>query len=140
MAACGIGCREVKGRGMHELARAGLDLRACTTAELEAVHGIGRKTSRLFTLHTREGCRDIPLDTHNLAELRGLGHERVPKATPASARSYARLEALCLAEADKAGLSAAAWDLAVWVRRSGNAPAEPASGRRAAAPARAAAK
>lgn len=113
----GIGCQKVKGRGFYEIVRADLDLRTCTTRDLERVHSIGLKTSRLFTLHTRRGCEDVPLDTHNLAELRELGYPDIPAATPSSLRKYQRIEGYCREEAKKACVSVAEWDLAVWLKR-----------------------
>lgn len=117
MKANGIGCQEVKGRGFYELVRAGLDLRTCTCEDLEKVHSISYKTSRLFILHTRPGEEVVPLDTHNLAELRELGY-KVPKATPQSSKRYRAIEGWCIDLAKGQGMTVAEWDLGVWRRRS----------------------
>ena len=79
-----------------------LDLPNVTIDELEAIPGIGPKTSRFFMLHSRPNQRIAVLDTHILA---WLGEQypqiTVPKATPQSTSRYKELEDLYLMEAAK---------------------------------------
>lgn len=93
-----------------------LDLRTCTLDELEAIHGVGPKTARLFLMHTRPGMRYAAIDTHVLKLLRENGYD-APKATP-TGRKYRELEQAFLKLADEAGMSPADYDLATWVRYS----------------------
>lgn len=98
----------------RSLAAGDLDLRSCSLAELETIDGIGPKTSRFFVMHTRPDVRVAVLDTHVLSYLRSLGHE-VPKATPQSSSSYARIEKLFLDHAKSIGRDdLAAFDLEIW--------------------------
>jgi endonuclease III len=76
----GIGCQNNKARSLIELAHSDLNLKNCTLDELESIHGIGRKTSRCFILHTRENAQCSGLDTHILHCLRDIGYN-VPKST-----------------------------------------------------------
>lgn len=90
-----------------------LNPRTCTLAELEAINGIGPKTSRFFVLWTG---RDIPcaaLDVHILRFLRELGYS-APKSTPPAGPEYSRLEQLFLREAKKRKLSPNRLDWLVW--------------------------
>lgn len=90
-----------------------LDVRTCDVDDLEAVHGIGPKTARLFLMHTRPNVRLAALDTHILKMLKSKGYD-VPKSTPSSKSLYAKLEEAFLLLADKAGMSPADFDLATW--------------------------
>jgi len=117
MKANGIGCQKVKGRGFKELADSGLNLRLCTCEALEEIHSISYKTSRLIVLHTRPDQEVVPLDTHNLAELRELGYD-VPKSTPQGKKRYKTIEGWCVKLAKSLGMTVADWDLSVWKRRS----------------------
>lgn len=96
------------------LAEANLDLKTCTPQHLEAIHGIGPKTSRFWIMWTRpeSETRYAALDTHVLKWLRYLGHD-APKATP-TGRKYADLEQTFLAECDKRGMTARAIDAMIW--------------------------
>lgn len=116
----GMGCQQMKGRGLFDLSRSGLDLRTCSVADLETVHGIGQKTSRYFVLHTRPDQQHIPLDTHMLKFLAAQGVDRVPKSAPGSAKRYAELEAAALVFAKKRNMTPAEFDLNVWRYYSGN--------------------
>lgn len=112
----GIGNFNIKALGLSQAAAlwaAGkLDLRKTSLAELEAIAGVGPKTSRFFLLHTSREARYAVLDTHLLKWLAQQGHD-VPKATP-SGKRYLQLEQLVLAAADAAGLSAAQFDITRW--------------------------
>lgn len=104
-------------RALRELAAATIDLRTCTPAELEAIHGIGPKTSRFFIIWTRPGERHAALDVHILRWLRTLGHD-APKSTP-TGEKYAALEKIFLAEADKRGMTPRELDSQIWDAGSG---------------------
>jgi hypothetical protein len=80
-----------------------LNLRTCTVADLEAVHGIGPKTARMFLLHSRPAQRVAVLDTHILAWLAQCGVADVPRSTPPAGKHYERLELAFLDLCDKAG-------------------------------------
>jgi thermostable 8-oxoguanine DNA glycosylase len=118
----GIGCYMSKARSFLELALAigsqELNLRTCTTDDLEKIHGIGMKTARCFIIHSRPGARHAGLDTHILKQLRAEGISNVPKSTPGSKKEYERLEREVLKLADKAGLSPADYDLMIWNKYS----------------------
>lgn len=112
--AAGLGKWRILTSCYRSLASGDLDLRSCSLAELESIDGIGPKTSRFFVMHTRPDIRVAVLDTHVLAYLRSLGHQ-VPKATPQSSSSYARIERLFLDHAESIGREdLAAFDLEIW--------------------------
>jgi thermostable 8-oxoguanine DNA glycosylase len=108
----GFGCYNNKAKGIYQLVRAELDLKTCSVDDLEKIHGIGMKTSRLFVLHTRPKARCIPLDVHILHYLQDLGYD-VPKATP-SKKKYLTIEKLCITLADADNKTCAEWDLDAW--------------------------
>ena len=112
----GIGCNswKFKARTFYELATSNLDLKACSLEDLESIHGIGRKTSRFFMLHTRPNMQCAVLDTHILKHMRDKGYD-VPKNTPASKKSYALIESQFLKLAHESGQSVADFDLSLWV-------------------------
>jgi thermostable 8-oxoguanine DNA glycosylase len=99
-------------KAFHEAAFSGLDLRICSPAELEAIHGIGPKTARFFLIWTRPDVRVAALDVHVLRWLRDLGYD-APRQTP-SGRKYAELEAVFLVEAERRGLTPRELDEVVW--------------------------
>lgn len=115
----GMGCYTIKGRGLYELSRSGLDLRTCTISDLEKIYGIGQKTSRYFLLHTRENMECIPLDTHMLKFLRDQGI-KVPASAPQSKKRYAELESQALKFARDREMTPAKFDLTIWRQYSGN--------------------
>ena len=61
----GFGCHTNKSDAFKGVAESGLDLRECTTDDLEKIKGIGLKTSRYFIMHTRPDCELACLDTHS---------------------------------------------------------------------------
>jgi hypothetical protein len=94
----------------------GLDLRGCTVEDLEAIHGVGPKTARLFVMHSRPDARHAAIDTHVLKLLKEHGYD-VPKSTPTGKR-YLELEQAFLEIADASGMSVADFDLQNWNRFS----------------------
>lgn len=96
-----------------------LDLRTCTVDQLEACHGIGPKTARMFLLHSRPNQRIAVLDTHILAFLREtLPYLNAPRSTPPAGPVYRRLEDAFLTFCDITGYSPATLDLQIWNDRS----------------------
>lgn len=110
----GFGCYNNKAKGIHQLVRTDINLRTCTTEDLEKIHGIGKKTSRFFVLHTRPNAECIPLDVHMLHHLRDLGYN-VPKVTPSS-KKYCEIEKICIQLAKENNMTCADWDLTIWNR------------------------
>jgi len=108
-----IGCFNSKGGAMWDVAHAGLDLRSVTPEDLEAIKGIGRKTSRCFIMHSRADSDYAGLDTHVLKWLRLQGYP-APVATPSSNAKYRELERAFVAEARKRQTPVALLDLAIW--------------------------
>ncbi len=100
-------------RAFSGIVDAKLNLKTCTPAELEKIHGIGPKTSRFFILWTRPGARVAALDTHILKWLRYLGHD-APLSTPQSSERYIKLEKIILDEADQRGMTPRDLDAAIW--------------------------
>jgi thermostable 8-oxoguanine DNA glycosylase len=118
MKVAGIGCYTNKSRTFVELALSNINLRTCTTDDLEKIYGIGSKTARCFILHSRKGARLSGLDTHMLKHLREMGVEDVPKSTPSSKKKYMILEQEVLRLADEAGIDVAVYDLMIWNKYS----------------------
>ena len=108
-----FGNTTTKSKGFDEIVSLPIDLRTCTPEELEAVSGIGMKTSRFFILHTRRNARVACLDTHVLRWLRNIGCENIPKNTP-SKKAYLRIEQMFLSLADELQIDPAKVDLTVW--------------------------
>lgn len=101
------------------VAESGINLRTCTPQDLEAIKGIGPKTSRFFILWTRKNESYAALDTHILKWLRYLGH-KAPKSTPTGAK-YAELEKVFLAEVKKRNTTTSELDYAIWEHCRDNA-------------------
>jgi len=91
-----------------------LDLRNCTVEELEAIYGVGCKTSRFFLLHTRPNQKLAVLDTHILKWLRAEGMSTVPSKTPTNTNTYKRWEMRFLRLAESLGRDIAELDLEIW--------------------------
>jgi thermostable 8-oxoguanine DNA glycosylase len=115
-----FGCYTMKGKGVFQLVNKGLDLKTCSVDDLEEICGISKKTSRFFVLHSREGQKYIPLDTHILKFLWDQGIENVPASTPSSTKRYCELEAHALRFAKERNMTPADFDLSVWRHYSGN--------------------
>lgn len=109
----GIGCYKLKARAILEIANSDIDLKTCTTEDLERIHGIGMKTSRCFILHTRPNERYAGLDTHILKFLRTYGID-APISTPSSKKKYLELEKKFIEIADSLEVTPAELDLAIW--------------------------
>ncbi len=112
-------------RAFRECSKSRLDLKTCTVAQLEAIHGIGPKSARFFVLWgVREKSERVAaLDVHVLRFLRHLGHP-APKSTPTGKR-YVKLEAAFLGICDELGLEPKRVDWAVWSLYSGNIENDP---------------
>lgn len=108
----GIGKYGLLEKTLPALASAGLDLRTCSTHDLEAFGGIGHKTSRFFIVHSRPiENRYAIIDTHIMKYLRSIGVQ-VPKTLTSA--SYLRLEQSMLDEARRLNKSINTLDLEIW--------------------------
>lgn len=123
MKRAGIGCHGMKSKAFVGLASMEAELTACTLADLEAIPGIGMKTSRFFLLHTRPGAEVAVLDVHILRWLSSLGYA-VTKTTPNSPVSYRKVEEVFLKEAKKRNMTPAALDIQIWNQSSGHSRPE----------------
>ena len=104
-------------RALRDLVESGIDLKTCTVEELEAIHGIGPKTSRFIIMHSRPNQRLAMLDTHILRWMRDQGIE-TPKATPQSKKLYKELEQKFLTLCDKCAILPSQLDLKIWKQYS----------------------
>ena len=103
---------------LTQLANSNLNLKTCSTTDLEYVFGIGPKTSRFFLLHSRKNQKIAVLDTHILKFLRQeMKISNVPKSTPSKNR-YRELESIFLSIAEKQSKSVADLDLEIWSKYS----------------------
>lgn len=109
---CGIGCYTSKAKTFIALACSGLDLKTCSTADLEKLYGIGMKTARCFIIHSRKDANCAGLDTHILKFLRLMGFD-APKSTPTK-RKYLQLEQEFVKLAYKYNKTIAELDLMIW--------------------------
>jgi len=109
----GFGCYSTKSKGFIQISNSGLDLKSCTTEDLEKIHGIGMKTSRFFILHSRKNANVACLDTHILQWLSKYSGVEVPKQTP-SRHKYLELENMFLAVANSLKIHPADLDLKIW--------------------------
>ena len=104
-------------RALRDLAESSIDLKTCTVEDLEAIHGIGPKTSRFIIMHSRPNQRLATLDTHILRWMRDQGIE-TPKATPQSKKLYKELEDKFLTLCDKCAILPSQLDLKIWKQYS----------------------
>jgi thermostable 8-oxoguanine DNA glycosylase len=104
-------------RALRDLAESGIDLKTCTVEDLEAIHGIGPKTSRFIIMHSRPNQRLATLDTHILRWMRDQGID-TPKATPQSKKLYKKLEQKFLTLCDKCAILPSQLDLKIWKQYS----------------------
>lgn len=106
-------------RGFSYVATQPINLESVTAKELEAVPGIGMKTSRFFILHNRENPDVACLDTHILKWLKKNTKEKdIPKKSPSKKKTYKRLESAFLKEAKKRNLHPAKLDINIWRKYS----------------------
>ncbi len=89
-----------------------LDVKNCDINELEAIKGIGPKTSRFFLMWGRGEDGYAVLDTHVLKWLRNLGYT-VTKTTPHRYK-YKEIENYFLEEAKKRNISPKELDSHIW--------------------------
>ena len=104
-------------RALRDLAESSIDFKTCTVEDLEAIHGIGPKTSRFIIMHSRPNQRLATLDTHILRWMRDQGIE-TPKATPQSKKLYKELEDKFLTLCDKCAILPSQLDLKIWKKYS----------------------
>ena len=97
-------------KSFRELLKADLDLSTCSVEDLEAIPGVGRKTSRFFVVHTRPNQNYAILDTHVLKWLDTIGYT-LPKQI---ASDYLTVEKHFLAEAKARNMTVADLDLKIW--------------------------
>jgi thermostable 8-oxoguanine DNA glycosylase len=114
----GVGCYNRKAEYILKTANCGLDLRACTTEDLEAIPGIGMKTARYFILHTRKNAKVACLDTHMLKWLSYYTKYDVPDSTP-TRKKYLELEQVVIKIAEMFKVSNAELDLLIWNKQRG---------------------
>ena len=113
LSSSGIGCYKSKSIGVYQLANSGLNLSTCTADDLETIHGIGLKTSRMFILHSRRNAEVACLDVHILRYMADRKYD-VPKTTPSSKKKYLEIQDKFLTLAKSSGLSVAEFDLQSW--------------------------
>jgi thermostable 8-oxoguanine DNA glycosylase len=108
----------------------GAKLRRMSLQDLIKIPSVGLKTASFFIMSTRRDVRMAALDTHLLKYLReraaiggfvadwlreeGVDPARIPKATPANAELYAKLERVILKIADMYCMTPQDFDFAVW--------------------------
>jgi len=114
----GFGCYNSKSKSIYQVVRSGFNLRTCTVDDLEEIHGIGKKSSRMYLLHTRPNIEVAALDTHILKYMSDLGFD-VPKATPSSSKQYKQIEHQFIQLAKKAKMNVCDFDLLIWRKYSG---------------------
>jgi thermostable 8-oxoguanine DNA glycosylase len=98
------------------LSRKNLDLSKCSCEDLEAIPGIGMKTSRFFITYSRPTNSYAILDTHILAWLKNY-YPQTPKATPSNKKEYLKYEQFFLSECLKRNLAPQELDLQIWKER-----------------------
>jgi thermostable 8-oxoguanine DNA glycosylase len=113
MKAAGIGCYNLKSKTFLDLASSNLDLKNCTSIDLENIKGIGPKTAKCFIIHTRRDAKCSGLDRHILTFLRDKGYN-APLSTPSSKKEYGRLEQIFLNLVPK-DKTIAEFDLSIWL-------------------------
>lgn len=113
----GTGRYESTERAFADAVSCGINLHECSLSELEAIHGVGRKTARVFLNWCGRHGRFAVLDVHILSWLGEQGHD-VPESTPQSAREYRRCEELFLAEADTRELRPYDLDQEIWLAKN----------------------
>jgi len=95
------------------LSRKNLNLSTCSCEDLEAIPGIGMKTSRFFITYSRPKSMCAILDTHILSYLR-FYYPDAPKATPSNKKQYLKWENLFLAQCFLRGMEPNELDIEIW--------------------------
>lgn len=109
-----LGRYAVLGRAFRYLGREQPVLDDICIADLEAIPGVGYKTSRYFLLYTTDRTDIAALDTHILRWLREvLELKNVPRQTP-SGRRYRELEKAFVRAARVRGLTPQELDNHIW--------------------------
>lgn len=108
-----MGNNKKNAKAFLEIARSGINLRTCSNHELEALYGIGKKTSRFFLLYTRPDAQHVVLDVHILKWLRDIGHD-APASTPSNSLEYDKWSTVFALEADKLKMTIKELDRTVW--------------------------
>jgi thermostable 8-oxoguanine DNA glycosylase len=108
-------------RAYPEVVNANLDLRTCTTEDLEKIYGVGPKTSRFFLLHSRPDQKIACIDTHLLKWLNQKGY---PLKAPNNKKKYRQIEEIFLNECEKLGKTPHELDLEIWKSLARIAPQE----------------
>lgn len=87
----------------------------CNLESMEAIKGIGPKTSRFYCMYTQENFQGAILDTHLLKYLKEY-HELqdVPKTTPSTLKQYKKLESEYLKICNKFKKKPSVLDLQIW--------------------------
>ena len=115
----GLGKYHLLTKAYRQLVLSQIDLKTCSTNDLENIIGIGFKTSRFFIGYTRPNIKVAILDTHILKYLRNeLNISDVPKSTPSSYNTYQKFENIFLKEAEKQKKSIKQLDLEIWNKYS----------------------
>ena len=113
----GIGCYNQKAKTLYQLYNSSLDLRTCSSDDLETIPGIGPKTSRFFLLYTRPNQDVAVLDTHILKFLREQG-VKAPTQTPQNIKRYKKLEVAYLSIARAKRISPLGLDIQEWTEKN----------------------
>jgi len=99
-------------RAIAEWLSLGINLKTCSIEDLEQIHGIGSKTSRMFVSFTRPKVNVAILDVHILRWLRSKGID-APKQTP-SGKKYLALEQIYLKLAKQEKRNPITMDYEIW--------------------------
>jgi thermostable 8-oxoguanine DNA glycosylase len=99
-------------KALKQTVETNFDVKNATIEDMEAIHGVGPKTARMFIMHSRPNQNVAALDTHILKFLRAKGYE-APKSTP-SGKKYRELEEAFVSEAKKINMTPADLDLYIW--------------------------
>lgn len=114
----GVGCHSHRAKAIRSLVASNIDLRSCSISDLEALYGVGQKTSRFFLMCTRPNVKAAILDRHILRYLAKRGFN-VPDNTPTSKPEYLRIERIFLQEAERNNVDPMQFDFGIWKKAAG---------------------